>query len=310
MEYEKVGILLTENCNASCRMCCDSRGIVSGKTVSEQELDLILERIKAVDSISTIGITGGEPLLYPELVEHILNYDFGRYMSFTIKTNGFWGRNINKCESFISRNHRKLADISMSYDSFHREFIPVRCLQNIIMTATKYGVHTEVVGCFLKNGMKPGDILNELEETAYYTDFYYQPVIRTGRACELKEYEWITPLKTEETEIHCTGVLKPNLLINANLDVYPCCSQVIENTILKFGNLHSQTLNEIIELIKYNKIMFMIFTKGFRPFLDMMKKNKIKFPNKLTSPCEMCEYLFKSDWLLEDISQDGICTNL
>ena len=310
MEYEKVGILLTENCNASCRMCCDSRGIVSGKTVFEQELDLILERIRAVDSISTIGITGGEPLLYPELVEHILNYDFGRHMSFTIKTNGFWGRNINKCESFISQNHRKLADISMSYDSFHREFIPVRCFQNIIMTAKNYGVHTEVVGCFLKNGMKPGDILNELEETAYYTDFYYQPVIRTGRACELKEYEWITPLKTEETEIHCTGVLKPNLLINANLDVYPCCSQVIENTILKFGNLHSQTLNEIIELIKYNKIMFMIFTKGFRPFLDMMKKNKIKFPNKLTSPCEMCEYLFKSDWLLEDISQDGICTNL
>ena len=39
MEYEKVGILLTENCNASCRMCCDSRGIVSGKTVFEQELD-------------------------------------------------------------------------------------------------------------------------------------------------------------------------------------------------------------------------------------------------------------------------------
>lgn len=100
MEYEKVGILLTENCNASCRMCCDSRGIVSGKTVSEQELDLILERIKAVDSISTIGITGGEPLLYPELVEHILNYDFGRYMSFTIKTNGFGGRNINKCGGF------------------------------------------------------------------------------------------------------------------------------------------------------------------------------------------------------------------
>ena len=99
-------------------------------------------------------------------------------------------------------------------------------------------------------------------------------------------------------------------MIDANLVLYSCCSQVIENTILKFGNLHSQTLNEIIELIKYNKIMFMIFTKGFRPFLDMMKKNKIKFPNKLTSPCEMCEYLFKSDWLLEDISQDGICTNL
>ena len=27
MEFKGCGILLTENCNARCKMCCDSRGL-------------------------------------------------------------------------------------------------------------------------------------------------------------------------------------------------------------------------------------------------------------------------------------------
>ncbi|WP_269746125.1 hypothetical protein [Syntrophaceticus schinkii] len=42
MDYHDIGILLTENCNAKCRICCDRRGEVSGKTLSQDEIDLIL----------------------------------------------------------------------------------------------------------------------------------------------------------------------------------------------------------------------------------------------------------------------------
>ena len=41
MEFSHLAILLTENCNAHCKMCCDSRGIVRGKTLTERELDKI-----------------------------------------------------------------------------------------------------------------------------------------------------------------------------------------------------------------------------------------------------------------------------
>ena len=34
-------------------------------------------------------VTGIEPMLYPDLVEHIIN-DYGRKVGITIKTNGFW----------------------------------------------------------------------------------------------------------------------------------------------------------------------------------------------------------------------------
>ena len=130
MDFKGCGILLTENCNARCKMCCDSRGMVRGKTLSLEELDLILTNIKECKFINIVGVTGGEPMLYPELVEHIINFDYGREVGVTIKTNGFWGANIEKAKSFITRNKEKLRMISFSYDEFHKEFID---LQNIII---------------------------------------------------------------------------------------------------------------------------------------------------------------------------------
>ena len=43
MEYNHIAILLTENCNAHCKMCCDSRGEVCGHTLTIAELDVILK---------------------------------------------------------------------------------------------------------------------------------------------------------------------------------------------------------------------------------------------------------------------------
>ncbi|MDE7324114.1 MAG: radical SAM protein [Lachnospiraceae bacterium] len=88
MEYNHIAILLTENCNAHCKMCCDSRGEVCGHTLTIEELDIILKQIKEYLFAETVGLTGGEPMLYPALCEYIINYDYGRKMKFTIKTNG------------------------------------------------------------------------------------------------------------------------------------------------------------------------------------------------------------------------------
>lgn len=69
MEFDSCGILLTENCNAKCKMCCDSRGMVRGKTLSMEELEQILFNIKECEYMTTVGVTGGEPMLYPDLIE-------------------------------------------------------------------------------------------------------------------------------------------------------------------------------------------------------------------------------------------------
>lgn len=305
MEYSSCGILLTENCNAKCKMCCDSRGHVRGKTLSIHELDLILHNIKECPSINRVGITGGEPMLYPDLVEHIINYDYGRKVAITIKTNGFWGGNKEKTRSFIKKWKNHLSNISFSYDEFHKEFIDLKYILNIVDIANEFKVHTDIVGCFLKTGMQPGDVLNELKEFAYKTEFVYQPVINTGAASLFDESELLKILNVEEHGVYCLGLAECSLLINPQLDVYPCCSQVIENTLLNFGNLKDDRLSNIIKDIYHNNVLHTVFTEGFTPFIKKLETKGIEYPKLLTSPCEMCAFFFKNDWFLKELKADN-----
>lgn len=110
-------------------------------------------------------------------------------------------------------------------------------------------------------------------------------------------------LDVNEHEIKCMVTANQDFtfLVTPYLDIYPCCSQCIENTILKMGNLKENTLEEILSNIKYNKVLYTIFTQGFTPFLEIMKKENIEFPLKLSSHCEMCEYLFPDEWFLKPL---------
>lgn len=311
MEYNSCGILLTENCNAKCRMCCDSRGRVIGKTLSKEELDLILDNIKECETVDVVGITGGEPMLYPELIEYIFNYDFGRHVDFTIKTNGFWGRDRDKAKYFISKYKTKLKNLSFSYDEFHREFVELKNILNIIEIADDLEVNTEIVGCFLKDGVHPGDIVNQLGKYAYKTNFAYQPVIKTGSAkTSFQDSEFLKIFDVSKHSPRCVGVLDKTILVNPRLDVYPCCSQVIENTLLLMGNLKEHRLIDIMDDIKYNKVLYTLFTEGFAPFLTFLQKNKIEYPLKLTSACELCEFLFCNDWFLKLLKEKNYFENI
>lgn len=310
MEFNNVAILLTENCNARCEMCCDSRGRVVGKTLDINEIDLILENINNVKSINHISLTGGEPMLYKEMVEYILNYKFNRNISISLKTNGFWGNNFSKAEEFISKYAKKISKISLSYDEFHIPFINVDSLKNIIKISTKNNIPTEVVACFLNDSMKPGEILDMLGEESYYTDYYFQPVIKTGSAKDFNCNKYIKLLDTDRDILACIATSDPDLTINPNLDVFPCCSQVIENTILKIGNLKEDTLENIIQSVLHNEIFCTLFSEGFTPFLNLLIKNNIEYPKELASPCEFCEFLFKSDWFLEILKNEKFYSSL
>ena len=303
MEYNHAAIMVTENCNAKCKMCCDSRGRVEGITLSMDDIDLILDNIKNYKYISSIGLTGGEPMLRRDICEYIMNYNFGRIIRFTIKTNGFWGRNVEHARNFIEKYRDKISLISFSYDEFHAEYINLDYIKNIIDICIDNSIKTEIVGCFLQNGLQPGDIINKLGKYAFLTDYCYQPVIETGAARTIDGAQYIKILDTTKQCIWClvTAAKEYSILINTKLEVYPCCSQCVENTVLKVGSLKNKSLSEIVMDIKTNRILYTIFTEGFTPFLRYLEQNNISYPKELSSHCEMCEYLFKTDWFMKEL---------
>lgn len=135
-------------------------------------------------------------------------------------------------------------------------------------------------------------------------------VIATGSGKLFEENSYIKLLDSDNDVLRCVGCIEPNILINPRLEVYPCCSQVIENTILQMGNLNENSLKEIITDIKSNYVLNTVFTEGFTPFIKLLEDNKIDYPHKLASPCEFCEFLFKDDWFLQLLASVNYYENI
>lgn len=76
------------------------------------------------------------------------------------------------------------------------------------------------------------------------------------------------------------------------------------------GNLHEERLTDIIESINYNKVLHKIFTEGFTPFLKLLEQKNVKYPDRLTSPCELCGFLFKDDWFLKLLKEEKYFENI
>lgn len=303
MEFKNVGFLITEDCNAKCKMCCDSRGLVQGKTVNEADLNIVLSNIKDCVKIESIGITGGEPMLYKDIVKRILLYDYDRVMITSIKTNGSWGKDIESARDLLKEVSGKLHQLSFSYDEFHKEYININYIKNLLDIAFDLRLNTEIVGCFLKEGYSPSEMISDFDNYAYLTNFLFQPVIKTGSADFFEDKQFIKLLDTSKHDVFCPGFLESQILINANLDVYPCCSQVVENTILRVGNLKESSLGDILESLKTNYIFYTMYIYGFKPFINFMDENNIKYPTKLSSPCELCEFLFKDEWFMRELNE-------
>lgn len=307
MEFDSVGLVITDYCNARCEMCCAGREEIAchRHTLSPEELNCVLAQIKVVPQITSIGITGGEPMLFEDQVRQILDYDYGRPMQFSLKTNGSWGSSPREAKTFLAEYSDRLKKISFSYDGFHRKYVDVSSIRTLIDLAWDYEIPTDVVGCFLHSGTSAGEILDALGEQAYKCTFFYQPVIRTGLAKDLPESDFIKPYGIG-SPLPCCAPLRHTLLVNTSLDVYPCCSQVIEGTILKAGNLNSDTLSHVIESIAHNRLLVALFTEGVGPFLQMAYKGEADGLDGLpfSSPCEACEYVFRDARFLERIRHE------
>lgn len=303
MEFDNIGIVLTDDCNARCEMCCAGRPELQANqhTLTPDELDLILGRIREQESITYVGLTGGEPMIHQDLVQQVCDYDFGRPISISIKTNGSWGRNPQKAEDFLTRNKDTIKYLSFSYDEFHCRYISLDAIKNVIDIAWDLRIPTDIIGCFLKNSMTPGEILDMLGEHAYKCRFGYQPVMRTGLAANIPEEKFIRPYRADKNPLPCSALSKHTLLVNTHLDVYPCCSQIVEGTILKVGNLAESSLSDIIEHMGHNRLLVALFHDGLSSLLSVAREEE-DCPTEFSTPCEACEYLFRDARFLERIN--------
>ena len=65
----RVGLLITERCNIECAHCWLGSGPDRGATMSMEDARGCISQAGEIPTVEWISLTGGEPFLYPELLE-------------------------------------------------------------------------------------------------------------------------------------------------------------------------------------------------------------------------------------------------
>lgn len=136
--WRSAGLLLTYKCNCACEFCyyncCpEKNGLMPVETAISAWRSL---KILVGDS-AKIHITGGEPFLYWERLQEVLQEAKSQKLGKVdlIETNGFWAAN----EKIVKQRLKRLDELGLhrlkiSTDPFHQEYIgiePVRWLADL-----------------------------------------------------------------------------------------------------------------------------------------------------------------------------------
>ena len=131
--YDVLAFTLTQKCSAQCEICCFESSPTCTMSLDINRVREYINSASKLDYIKTIAFTGGEPfLIYNDLRELIKLASLSGKRVTTI-TNGYWASNYDLVITKIKElKERGLNHLSISYDSYHSEYIDVNNIRNIL----------------------------------------------------------------------------------------------------------------------------------------------------------------------------------
>jgi hypothetical protein len=246
-----------------------------------------------------VCITGGEPMLYPHLVEEIVSESNRLSISETwLFTNGFWANNSSRTRT-ITENLKKqgLTKVFLSVDDFHQRYVPIEFIKNTIDASLKSDLEVCIDARFIGQPDEDnrynsatrslleslGSLLSSIEVTRA------QPLF-VGRAAEsLSRYVKKKPV-SEILDEKCPGAW-PGGTLKSPLGVDVDESGFV--TIcpgLSIGNTYATSLREMLENYDYQEraIIAALSDNGMKGLLNLASKNGFVPEEAYIDCCHLC----------------------
>ncbi|MFI3213262.1 MAG: radical SAM protein [Eubacteriales bacterium] len=303
MWFQSVCVVLTKKCNADCDICCQS---CSNATNEKIDIDKTLETIKELrrkEAIRMVGITGGEPFIYfsylIRLVESLKELGIGT----TFTTNGFWGNNYETAyEKLNSIKKLGIKFFTLSVDDFHEKFVPYQSIANIIDISKKLDIRIIINSVSTKNSKRLKGVLDKLEDSLINCNLIEIPCVPVGHAAERikeEEYIYMEGLPTGCCEFMNIFTILPNG------DVYPCCSEAGMSPVLYLGNIHRNSVDDLLKEFYENCICRVLREKGTTYIYNEILSNEERkaLRKRFISSCDMCHVLFENKELCKKIER-------
>ncbi len=293
----------TYQCNLSCPHCCVP--IEWTDRLDAAVAVRFLEDARA-QGISVLGLTGGEPFLYPEFVHTIcrraaeLGFRFDKIMS-----NGVWHDDADHLESILRplTNDGFTGKLGLSVDKFHgvhtakaAEFCRIarRVFDRDNIVSLSYASRRPDLG------LEPvRELAAELDAVVEWSDVLHRYLLVSPELTMTLNWNHLAPVERAERftgawdgqwfqEDYCEGPGQA-LIVTPRGEVKPCCGFASDLDQLTIGNIYHDTVKTIIRKARRHPYVGKVFREGLTAIRDeILARDPKSLPAATSNHCYFC----------------------
>jgi organic radical activating enzyme len=296
----------TYQCNLACPHCC-----VPIEWTDRLDIPTALRFLEQAHAagIEVLGFTGGEPFVYPEFLVAVtkraagLGFRFDKLMS-----NGVWHRDESHLVGVLEslRDAGFSGKLGLSVDKFHgmdigklAEFCRVarRVFDRDTILSLSYASRAP------DKGLEPIQRLaKELDGVIAWSDVLGRHMLVSDDLTMTLNWNHLATVERAEglpgdpwdgtwfEEDYCEGPGQA-LIVNPRGEVKPCCGFASDLDQLTIGNIHTDTVEEIIQKARRHPVVGTIFREGLTAIRDqIMARDPDALPGATSNHCYFCWY--------------------
>jgi hypothetical protein len=296
----------TYRCNLSCAHCC-----VPIEWPDRLDVGVALRFLEDARGygISNLGFTGGEPFLYPEFVLAVcrraaaLGFRFDKIM-----TNGVWFRDVPHLEEVLTG----LAEagfsgkLGLSVDKFHGKHL--EALIAFCRTARRIFGRDNILSLSYASrqrdqGLEPVHVLAEaLGAVIEWSEVLGRYLLVGPEWTMTLNWNHLAPVERAErlsggwdgawfVEDYCEGPGQA-LIVNPRGEVKPCCGFASDLDQLTIGNIHFDTVAQIVHRARRHPYVGKVFREGLTAIRDeILARDPASLPGATSNQCYFCWYV-------------------
>lgn len=277
---KEIGILLGNKCNFKCKHCL---GTIDKTDIKETEVYLLTKFINKY-KFRELLFVGGEPTLYIKQINKIISRvnNFGE-KEIKITTNGSFAKDVKSAEKVLT-SFKKIDALQLSYDKFHRDFLPFENVKNLYQTCKKLNIEFSVI-LTISN---PFDLMlvKELRKIGKFL-IGVQKVLPIGNAVNNNVYWKDSSFDSRLLYKKCPNFKKIKFFPSKGFSV--CCSYLMYNSNLRvIKKVSNRNLDIYFESFFYK----IITNYNFKEILNKLNLSIDFKDKKIVSECDVCKEIF------------------
>jgi len=303
----------TYQCNLACPHCC-----VPIEWTDRLDIPTALRFLGQAheQGIELLGFTGGEPFLYPEFLVAIirraseLGFRFDKLM-----TNGVWFENETQLTATLMaiRDAGFTGKLGLSVDKFHG--MDIAKLAEFCRTARSVFDRDTILSLSYasrspEKGLEPIERLaQELGGILSWSEMLRRHMLVSDDLTMTLNWNHLATVERAESlpgnpwdgtwfeEDYCEGPGQA-LIVNPRGEVKPCCGFASDLDQLTIGNIHTDSVADVIRQAREHPVVGRIFREGLTAIRDdILKHDPNALPGATSNHCYFCWHvLTKGIW--------------